>query len=80
MIAMGRCLMEHPKIMLLDGPSMGLAPLMVKEIAGITKRINVETKVSFLLVEQNADLALELADYGYVMENGRIVLDDPAEK
>jgi len=80
MIAMGRCLMGHPQIMLLDEPSMGLAPLLVREIADIVKRIHVEGKVSILLVEQNAHLALELAEYGYVIENGRIVLDGPAEK
>ena len=80
MIAMGRCLMGHPKIMLLDEPSMGLSPMMVREIAEISKRINVGTSVSILLVEQNAHMALELAEYGYVMENGRIVLDGPAEK
>ena len=80
MIAMGRCLMGHPKIMLLDEPSMGLSPLLVREIADIAKRINVEGKVSILLVEQNAHIALELAEYGYVMENGRIVLDGPADK
>ena len=80
MIAMGRCLMGHPKVMLLDEPSMGLSPVLVREIAGITKRINSETRVSILLVEQNAHMALELAEYGYVIENGRIVLDGPAEK
>jgi branched-chain amino acid transport system ATP-binding protein len=80
MIAMGRCLMGHPKIMLLDEPSMGLSPLLVREIAEIAKRIHVEGKVSILLVEQNAHIALELSQYGYVMENGRIVLDGPAEK
>jgi branched-chain amino acid transport system ATP-binding protein len=79
MIAMGRCLMGHPQIMLLDEPSMGLAPLLVQEIAGITQRIGAETKVSILLVEQNAHMALELAEYGYVLENGRIVLDGLAE-
>jgi len=72
--------MGHPKIMLLDEPSMGLSPLLVREIADIAKRINVEGKVSILLVEQNAHIALELAEYGYVMENGRIVLDGPADK
>jgi branched-chain amino acid transport system ATP-binding protein len=80
MIAMGRCLMGHPKIMLLDEPSMGLSPLLVREIAEIAKRIHVEGRVSILLVEQNAHMALELSQYGYVMENGRIVLDGPAEK
>jgi len=66
--------------MLLDEPSMGLSPILVKEITDIARRINVETKVSILLVEQNAHMALELAEYGYVMENGRIVLDGPADK
>ena len=80
MVAIGRCLMGHPKIMLLDEPSMGLAPLLVREIADIVKRIHSEGKVSVLLVEQNAQIALELAEYGYVIENGRIVLDGPAEK
>ena len=79
MIAMGRCLMGRPKVMLLDEPSMGLAPLLVEEIADIAKRIHVEGKVSILLVEQNANIALELAEYGYVLENGRIVLDGSAE-
>ncbi|KPK92018.1 MAG: branched-chain amino acid ABC transporter ATP-binding protein [Deltaproteobacteria bacterium SM23_61] len=79
MIAMGRCLMGHPKIMLLDEPSMGLAPLLVREISGIARRINKEERVSILLVEQNAHIALELAEYGYILENGRIVLDGPAE-
>jgi len=80
MVAMARCLMGHPKIMLLDEPSMGLSPLLVREIADIIKKINVETKVSILLVEQNANIALELSQYGYVMENGRIVLDGPSDK
>jgi branched-chain amino acid transport system ATP-binding protein len=79
MIAMGRCLMGHPKIMLLDEPSMGLAPLLVREISGIARRINQEEGVSILLVEQNAHIALELAEYGYILENGRIVLDGPAD-
>ena len=80
MVAMARCLMGHPKIMLLDEPSMGLSPLLVREIADIVRRINLDTKVSILLVEQNANIALELSQYGYVMENGRIVLDGPADK
>jgi branched-chain amino acid transport system ATP-binding protein len=79
MIAMGRCLMGHPIIMLLDEPSMGLAPLLVREIADIARRINTEGKVSILLVEQNAHIALDLAEYGYILENGRIVLDGPAD-
>jgi branched-chain amino acid transport system ATP-binding protein len=79
MIAMGRCLMGHPKVMLLDEPSMGLAPLLVEEIAAIVKRIHLQGKVSILLVEQNAHIALELAEYGYVLDSGRIVLDGPAD-
>ena len=67
-------------MMLLDEPSLGLSPLMVKEIFEIVKIINHQEKTSILLVEQNAKLALEMADYGYVMENGRIVMDGPAEK
>ena len=66
--------------MLLDEPSLGIAPLMVKEIGEIVKTINKEEKVSILLVEQNAKIALSLAQYGYVMENGRVVLDGEADK
>jgi len=80
MLVMGRSLMARPKIMLLDEPSLGLAPLMVKEIGEIVKTINEEEKVSILLVEQNAKVALSIAAYGYVMENGRVVLDGPADK
>jgi len=80
MLVMGRALMARPRMMLLDEPSLGLSPLMVKEIFEIVKIINHQEKTSILLVEQNAKLALEMADYGYVMENGRIVMDGPAEK
>ena len=80
MLVVGRGLMAHPKLMLLDEPSLGLAPLLVKEIYEIVQRINAEEKVSILLVEQNAKAALSIADYGYVIENGRIVLDGPAPK
>ena len=80
MTVTGRALMAHPQLMLLDEPSLGLAPLVVKEILGIIKRINTEEKTSMLLVEQNARAALSLASHGYVMENGRIVLEGPAEK
>ncbi len=80
MLVMGRALMSHPKLMLLDEPSLGLAPLLVEEIYQIIRRINVEEKTAILLVEQNASIALELAQYGYVMENGRVVLDGPADK
>jgi branched-chain amino acid transport system ATP-binding protein len=76
MLAIGRALMARPKMMLLDEPSLGLAPLLVEEIFGIIRRINREQGVAILLVEQNARIALSLADYGYLMENGRIVLAD----
>jgi branched-chain amino acid transport system ATP-binding protein len=79
MMVMGRSLMGHPNVVLLDEPSLGLAPLLVKEIADIVKRISDEEKVAILLVEQNATMGLGLASYGYVMENGRIVLDGTAE-
>ena len=75
MLVIGRALMSHPKLVLLDEPSLGLAPMLVQEIFGIVKAINDEEKVSFLIVEQNAVAALDVAEYGYVMENGRIVLD-----
>ncbi len=80
MLVIGRGLMAAPRLMLLDEPSMGLAPLLVGEIFGIIQRINKEEGVSILLVEQNARLALSIASHGYVMENGRIVLDDTVDK
>jgi len=80
MLVIGRGLMASPKLMLLDEPSMGLAPLLVSEIFQIIQRINSEEGVAILLVEQNARLALSIAGHGYVMENGRIVLDDAVEK
>ena len=73
MLAMGRALMSQPRILLLDEPSMGLAPLLVKEIFSIIKEIN-ESGTTVLLVEQNANMALSIADYAYVMETGRITL------
>jgi branched-chain amino acid transport system ATP-binding protein len=79
MLAIGRALMARPRLMLLDEPSLGLAPLLVGEIFEIVRRLNREEGVTVLLVEQNAVMALELASYGYVMENGRIVLDGPVE-
>lgn len=80
MLVIGRGLMATPKLMLLDEPSMGLAPLLVSEIFGIIERINTQEGVGVLLVEQNARLALSIAGHGYVMENGRIVLDDTVAK
>jgi hypothetical protein len=80
MLAIGRALMARPKLMLLDEPSMGLAPLLVQEIFEIVERLNREEKVSILLAEQNAARALSVVRYGYVMENGRVVLDGEAEK
>jgi len=80
MLVMGRALMSSPKVMLLDEPSLGLSPLLVKEIFGIIKNINREEKTSILLVEQNANIALSTSDYGYIMENGRVVLDGPSPK
>ena len=80
MLVIGRALMADPRLVLLDEPSLGLAPLAVREIYRIIKRINEERGVSMLLVEQNVQIALDIADYGYVMEDGRIVLDGPADK
>jgi len=79
MLVIGRALMARPKLMLLDEPSLGLAPLLVREIYEIIRRINAEQEMSILVVEQNVRAALGIADYGYVMENGRIVLAGPAE-
>ncbi len=78
MVVIGRALMAKPRLMLLDEPSLGLAPLLVQSIFEIIRRINREAGVSILLVEQNAHVALQTADYAYVMENGRIVLDGTA--
>jgi len=75
MLAIGRGLMAHPRLMLLDEPSMGLAPMLVAEIFEIVTRLNREEKVAVLLAEQNAAMALRVAEYAYIMENGRVVLD-----
>ncbi len=79
MVVIGRAMMARPKLMMLDEPSLGLAPLLVEEIYNIIKRFNTESRTSVLLVEQNVRVALSIAHYGYVMENGRIVLDGSAE-
>jgi branched-chain amino acid transport system ATP-binding protein len=80
MLAIGRALMAKPKLIMLDEPSLGLAPLLVQDIFEIIQRINQDEGTTILLVEQNARLALEMADYAYIMENGRIVLDGEPEK
>jgi len=80
MTVVGRALMTHPKLMLLDEPSMGLAPLLIHEIFEIITRLHEKEKISILLVEQNVKLALNVAPYAYVLENGRIVLDDTSER
>jgi branched-chain amino acid transport system ATP-binding protein len=79
MTAIGRALMARPKVILLDEPSMGLAPQLVEEIFEIVARLNHEAGVTFLLAEQNTNVALRYADYGYILENGRVVLDGDAE-
>ena len=78
MLVIGRALMARPKLMLLDEPSLGLAPLLVQDICDIIRRISADQKMAILLVEQNARAALGIADEGYVMENGRMVLNGPA--
>jgi len=77
MLAIARALMTQPKLLVMDEPSLGLAPKLVEDVAALIKEINAEG-VSILLVEQNAGMALELADYGYIMENGKVVLDGTA--
>jgi branched-chain amino acid transport system ATP-binding protein len=76
MLAIGRGLMARPRLLILDEPSLGLAPLVTREIFQIIKSINDKQKVTILLVEQNANLALDIAQHGYVLETGRVVLDD----
>ena len=80
MLAIGRALMLRPAIMLLDEPSLGLSPRLVHEIAGIISRLNAERKVTVLLVEQNAKMALDISNFGYVMELGRIVMEDTSSR
>ena len=79
MLAIARALMSRPKVLLLDEPSLGLAPKIVRDVANLIRTIREEDGVSILIVEQNASVALELADYGYILENGRIVLDGTAD-
>ena len=80
MCAIGRALMSKPETILLDEPSMGLAPQLVEEIFGIVKTLNENEGVSFLLAEQNTNVALRFAHYGYILESGRVVMDGPAEE
>jgi branched-chain amino acid transport system ATP-binding protein len=80
MLAVGRAMMLRPKLMLLDEPSFGLAPLIVEELFGILRMLNRTEKVSMLLVEQNAALALDLADDAYLIETGRLVTTGPARQ
>ena len=80
MLVIGRALMAHPSLLLLDEPSLGLAPLLVKEIFRIIRRINQEQGTTLMVVEQNANMALQIAHYGYVMENGKIVMENSAEE
>jgi branched-chain amino acid transport system ATP-binding protein len=80
MLAIGRALMARPKLMLLDEPSLGLSPILVKEIFAIIRRLNQEQNVTMLLVEQNANMALKTAHHGYVLEVGRIVLEGACAK
>ncbi len=78
MCAIGRALMANPNMVLLDEPSMGLAPQIVQEVFEIVKDLNTKEKVTFLLAEQNTNMALKYSDYGYIMESGRVVMDGPA--
>ena len=80
MLVIGRALMARTRLMMLDEPSLGLSPILVAEIFKIIKQLNEEQKITILLVEQNAHLALSIAEHGYVMENGKIVLDDSVDK
>jgi branched-chain amino acid transport system ATP-binding protein len=80
MLVIGRAIMGHPELLMLDEPSLGLAPLIVDEIFQIIQRINEKDRTSILLVEQNANIALQVARYGYILENGKVVLDGPNQK
>lgn len=80
MLAIGCAMMARPKVLLLDEPSLGLAPIVAHEIFGLIQRLNADQGMTIFLIEQNAKMALQLASYGYVMENGKLVLDGPAER
>jgi branched-chain amino acid transport system ATP-binding protein len=80
MLAIARALVANPKLIMLDEPSLGLAPLVVQEIFEIIRRINQEEHMTILLVEQNANMALSIAHHGYILENGRIVMEGPGKK
>jgi len=80
MLAIGRALVAEPKLIMMDEPSLGLGPIIVNEIFEIIKQINQDRQMAVLVVEQNANVALSIADYGYIMENGRIVMEGPSEK
>ncbi len=80
MLAIGRALVANPKLIMMDEPSLGLAPMVVQEIFEIIRRINREREMTILLVEQNANMALAIADYGYILENGRVVMEGSSEK
>jgi branched-chain amino acid transport system ATP-binding protein len=80
MCAIGRALMANPSMVLLDEPSMGLAPQIVQEVFEIVKDLNTKERVTFLLAEQNTNMALKYSDYGYIMESGRVVMDGPASE
>ena len=80
MVAVGRALMSNPKVMMMDEPSLGLAPLVIKDIFNIIQKVNKEKGMTILLIEQNANAALKIADYGYVMETGRIRLEGTGQE
>jgi len=80
MLAIGRALMARPRLILMDEPSMGLSPLLVQEVFEIVRKINREQRITVLLVEQNAKLALAAASYAYIMEQGKVVLDGSSEE